>query len=508
MMNKKNNLFLMIILSMLIFTISTSESKFQILGESYNVFQTSFPEIKAYSNHESIRIISDDNFTDYGFSGYGNNTRPYIIENLNIISYVQDAILIQDTTKHFVIRNCHLTGTRGIMVTNVGTNTISILNNTITHCNYTAIWIRESAGVVLHDNILQYKSCRIILRDVPYSSVVNNSCFWGQIDIDCAGYSNITDNTCAGIVCGDSRNIILEDNLCQDTFYGIKIKYSRSNKILNNTCINCNVGLSIESCPNSVISGNNFSNSILTGISSRGLISSNFTNNICEYNLEVGMSFVAGEYLLVKNNTCNHNGLYGIKISDNEFDVNEPSDFVNNFCEFNGIGIKIKDANRRMIANNTFSNNLEYGMHLEYASYNSIHYNILENNSDFGIFSTWSWQNDIFYNDFINNNAEMLSGFSQCFDEGFNNHWYDEENQLGNYWSDYIGEGNYTIDGGEDFVDRYPNAEPFRYEITTTPTQTPVETEEALTPKLVYISFYFLGVTFLVRRRKMHHWKV
>ncbi|MHA1200616.1 MAG: right-handed parallel beta-helix repeat-containing protein [Candidatus Heimdallarchaeaceae archaeon] len=502
MKNNKNKIIVVLVLSVLVFSISLSESEYQILRDSSNALLTNTPEMNTYIYHEPLKIISDSNFTDYGLSGYGNITHPYIIENLNITTYDQDAILIQDTTKHFLIRNCKLTGLRGIRITNAGDNTISITDNTITHCNYTAIWIRESVGLVLHNNILRYKSCRIILSDTPYSSVVNNSCFWGQIDIASAEFSNVTDNICAGIVCADCRYIVLKNNLCKNTMYGIKIEYSPFSKIQNNTCINCNVGLSIQTSSNSLISNNYVSNSIYTGISSHHLSSSNFTNNICEYNLDVGMSFSAGEYLLVKNNTCNYNGLYGIDIFDSEFDVNEPSDFVNNFCEFNGIGIRIKDANRRIILNNTFSNNLEYGMYLEYASYNLIHYNIMESNSEYGIFSTWSWENEIYYNDFINNNANMPSRTSQSYDEGFKNHWYNEENQIGNYWDNHIEGGYYTIDGGENFVDLYPHSEPFRYENTHISTQDTTETSFLNLNILVILLIPIFAKTYITIKSK------
>lgn len=43
---------------------------------------------------------------------------------------------------------------------------------------------------------------------------------------------------------------------------------------------------------------------------------------------------------------------------------------------------------------------------------------------------------------------------SQAFDNRTNSLWYDVSTNEGNYWDDYIGTGNYSIDGGK-FFDLY-----------------------------------------------------
>ena len=47
----------------------------------------------------TINIINDDNFTDYGFEGLGSETLPYLIQNLNISTNNDNGIFIKDTTK-------------------------------------------------------------------------------------------------------------------------------------------------------------------------------------------------------------------------------------------------------------------------------------------------------------------------------------------------------------------------------------------------------------------------
>ena len=70
---------------------------------------------------EKIFIQSDDDFEVLGFSGSGTEVDPYLIENLEIMpGTFYDNIEIMNTTKHFIIRNCHLkNGYIGITVRDV-----------------------------------------------------------------------------------------------------------------------------------------------------------------------------------------------------------------------------------------------------------------------------------------------------------------------------------------------------------------------------------------------------
>lgn len=42
------------------------------------------------------------------------------------------------------------------------------------------------------------------------------------------------------------------------------------------------------------------------------------------------------------------------------------------------------------------------------------------------------------------------------YDKGFNNRWYDEDTNTGNFWSDWDGTGTYPIDGERMYFDSYP----------------------------------------------------
>jgi hypothetical protein len=79
------------------------------------------------------------------------------------------------------------------------------------------------------------------------------------------------------------------------------------------------------------------------------------------------------------------------------------------------------------------------------------------NNSIYGLYiDSESDNNTVHHNSFIDNN---LGGSSQAFDDGTNNTWFDESTLEGNYYSDYSGVGNYSIDGNANSSDTYPLTE-------------------------------------------------
>ncbi len=164
---------------------------------------------------------------------------------------------------------------------------------------------------------------------------------------------------------------------------------------------------------------------------------------------------------------------------------------INNTCISNtgkGGGISVGGTTNCTIIGN-ICKNLMQGIHLNYASYCLIKLNLIEDNNYQGINIRYSS-----YNVIINNTVKMapehaialvgdadwnkiyhnvlidnaysenytidnrLTGIinSQGFDEGTNNLWYDDVNNQGNYWSDYQGIGNYSIDGPAGTEDKYP----------------------------------------------------
>jgi len=99
---------------------------------------------------------------------------------------------------------------------------------------------------------------------------------------------------------------------------------------------------------------------------------------------------------------------------------------------------------RDTIQNNTITKNTEYGIKLSWA-FNTVLKNTLANNSQ-GVLVLSSY-NSFNNNVFLNNSEQVHLSLKPIF-----NSW--DNGEIGNYWSDYTGQGHYYID--ENNIDHYP----------------------------------------------------
>ncbi|GAH41464.1 unnamed protein product, partial [marine sediment metagenome] len=230
----------------------------------------------------------------------------------------------------------------------------------------------------------------------------------GGIDILRSSYATVENNTC-------------EEN----EIVGLSIRNTHPKKASKNRCINNKYGLEC--------------------IFVYGIISDNY----CSNNEMGGISIHASSYSEVINNTCKENG-YGI-YNIESFHLK----ILNNTCEKNDYGIFFTAGSwYNTISNNTVVNNNLDGIYLERSKDCLITYNILEENKGHGVYLEGRTNLTLVaYNSFINNNP---GGSSQGYDAGFDNIWYDKKTKKGNYWSDWTGNGSYTIDGRAEVEDRYP----------------------------------------------------
>ena len=113
-----------------------------------------------------------------------------------------------------------------------------------------------------------------------------------------------------------------------------------------------------------------------------------------------------------------------------------------------------------------------------------------QENVEYGIV-LWGDDNVVHHNTFVDNN---IGGSSQAFDGGTNNVWYDISTLEGNFWSDYDGDGNYTMDG-VGTADLYPLLEPV----------TPPIIHEYSYHNLMYIPvilLFMVGIPLNLRRKR------
>jgi len=210
----------------------------------------SFPEINLMYS-EPIRIISDENFTDYGFPGYGNYTHPYIIESLHINdTWEGTAIYVQDTTKHFQIRDCYLnTESYGVVIKDVSNGTATIIGN---YCQDSAgIYLLNATGSKIINNTVTLKNGYGIQALMShYLSIENNTCFdlsFNGIDLYQCNYTSVIGNNCSW----NERSGMKIDN----SFY---TEISKNILLANKEDSGWSCGIYINSCEFTVFSENFF----------------------------------------------------------------------------------------------------------------------------------------------------------------------------------------------------------------------------------------------------------
>ena len=130
-----------------------------------------------------------------------------------------------------------------------------------------------------------------------------------------------------------------------------------------------------------------------------------------------------------------------------------------------GCGMVTFNSNNLDIKSNKFIYSDYEGIVCETTNKSVISKNLFQSNDEFGVgFTTRCADNVVYHNDFINNNRDptVPEGTTQGEDraDGLNNLWYNSALLEGNYWSDWLGEGTYQIDGSAYSEDLYPLSDP------------------------------------------------
>ncbi|NHJ39334.1 MAG: hypothetical protein FK731_04820 [Asgard group archaeon] len=482
-----------------------------ILGDTY-FDKYDFPGIGTKEEPfiiENYYIVTADNYGIYIW----NTTKYFIIQNCyieakNIGIFIRSAIVgtaninrntctkctvvgisIENTPKAILDRNSCNENTRsmfefildGVGIQLYNSPNTSLIRNECSE-NYYGIFLDNSSNLNIEDNICNdnYNSGIYIDDEVHNTTLLENTC---------------NSNTKNGITLYRSNGLNIENNTClSNKRYGIELKYS-SNNIFTNNIIERNnlIGLILINSPNNTVAKNsiksNYSfgffimyspnitivdniiaNNWLCGIDAS--YSSNLTiiNNFCTQNNLWGIILSFSPYSTIKNNTCTSNRCAGISLEENSFgSLIKNNTFENNYwdginagstnliieeniCNYNGEnGIRLTGVNYSLVTKNTCIGNTENGIELN-SAYVLVKNNLFQSNLIYGVEIYYGSHNIVHHNSFIDN----LASFSQAFDEGLNNTWYDESILEGNYWSDWSGIGNYTIDGSAGSEDPYP----------------------------------------------------
>jgi parallel beta-helix repeat protein len=301
-----------------------------------------------------------------------------------VISYISSLIIINSNI-------CNNNGVHGILITD--SRNITLTNNTCSNNSQIGIILIDSISIKMANNKMY--SCGLFIdsdfihnwnsHDIDITNLVNNKplYYWKNVNsntvpsdagqiilVNCSNTivkDQEIDNASVGVIIGFSNNIQLRNNqISNNSFYGIYQLRSYSNTLSNNYCIsNQEYGIYLK----------------------RGL-EDIITSNYCDSNAIGGIMLYSCLDSVIDNNTCIKND-QGIKLV-----VSYSCELIDNFCITNNNGLFLELSNENIIRDNICNKN-EKGIDIYYSDSNRIIRNICGNNYFEGIVLRGSIKNNI-----------------------------------------------------------------------------------------------------------------
>ncbi|MFX1254971.1 MAG: NosD domain-containing protein [Promethearchaeota archaeon] len=196
---------------------------------------------------------------------------------------------------------------------------------------------------------------------------------------------------------------------------------------------------------------------------------------------------IADETAVIYNNTIINCGVD--VVSSNEVMIKD------NTITNSSIGLWAYYSNRSIITENNITLN-NYGIYFNLSNINEISCNLIQNNTDYGLSLIRSDNNTISNNTFVGNNVGSLG--AQAYDTGATHNYF-----INNYWSDWSGLADYSIDGSTGSSDPAPLPCPATCARKPwTSTCISFEITPGFYGVLVITSVLFLAIVWNKRRRK------
>jgi len=220
-------------------------------------------------------------------------------------------------------------------------------------------------------------------------------------------------------------------------FRGVFLSNVSNTIIASNKICNFRDAILIENSENVTISNNYFSKANYHAFCIEDSTSINIENNYIN-STSFGVDLIRCYFSNIVNNTFN---MYQIVASDRNaifLYLCENIQILGNTINQAWIGIISKNSSNCLIT-----------------------LNLIQYSSEFCVqFQTGSHNCTVYHNSFIVDDS-FSPYWSQAYDEGFDNYWYDSQINEGNYWSDLGTDSIYVISGPANSTDLYPHNEPF-----------------------------------------------
>jgi parallel beta-helix repeat protein len=417
------------------------------------------------TSHDPINIEGNAGFTAANgvVGGSGTVGDPYIIEGWDIKAENENVVLIDidNTTAHFIIRNCYVHGGWGgaiyTGITNTGILFSNVINGVVENSiveNNGGIYLYNSRNNLISGNTLISNPYGIYLFGLSNNLISGNTFINDGFRVEFSYQNTVENNTVNGrplvyleggsdrvitdagqVILVGCENIIVENLNLSNASIGVELWGTDNSKVVNNTVENNSwegIYLAFYSynnlISNNTVKNNSWEGGIHLDSSNNNLVSGNTVEN----NYWHGVYLYSSDNNLVSGNTCENNyyGIYLESYSDNNLISGNTAE-NGHYC---GIALWYGSDNN-IISNNTVKNNSWEGIYLDSSNNNLIENNIVENNSQNGFYLGSSDNNIIYHNNLQNNT-------NQAYDNG-SNYWNNGYPSGGNYWSDYTGVDNY-----------------------------------------------------------------
>ena len=273
--------------------------------------------IELEPTQEGIEIHSDSDFETFNFPGSGTINDPYIIAN-HTLKQTSFGILVEDTTKHFVIANCHIEKFYGgIHLRGVSTGTGKIINNTIIdaypNSRYMDPGVRSGISIEYSDNII-----------ITNNTLINTNLHHG-INIynsdNCIVSLNHLSGHFSSIRLDNTKNIMILENSFIPTVESFYCSQISNTTIQNNYCKG---GLRLYYCYNSTINNNTIMDAYVTSDlidGGHGIFA--ISSNCLYINNHFKSNELYGVYLFSAYDPCENNTLFHNLFLNNNLDGNQ-----------------------------------------------------------------------------------------------------------------------------------------------------------------------------------------
>ncbi|MFW9987367.1 MAG: right-handed parallel beta-helix repeat-containing protein [Candidatus Odinarchaeota archaeon] len=434
--------------------------------------------------------------------GTGTSGDPYIIEGhtFNYNSLGPESLIIRNSRKYFILRNCNITDSHpswaGLYLTNV---TNGQVRNNAVYNNGWGIVLTETNDTIISNNEvyncgdnhgidLEYSNFNTLSGNIVYDTTGNginllngnNNTLTANIVhnsnsgigvTSSSEFNDLIDNTVYnnsenGINLANSDyNDLIGNIVYNNSLSDIYLETSNNNSLVSNTIYDSKAhGIYCEDSDNNTIEQNNINNNMQHGIFLLDSSHNSLEINTISSSTENGIELDGSLYNLLSNNYIFDNLLHGINIvvglGSNYSDANNIT--MNRIYHNNESGINLDDeVYENDIWDNYIYDNTIHGISLYDCGYEDIYRNWIYDNGEIGIFCTSSsYDNNFYENVFVGNKKHAV-------DDGTDNFW--NSTTIGNFWDNHTGpdisphdgivDTQYNVSGSTGSIDYLPIAE-------------------------------------------------